>query len=824
MNAIESLPNNHYSSEIDEKLQFDIAHWINKFNQVWDRSDRLFSLLRSSDDYYQQPINLRLPLIFYFGHLPCFSWTQFRHLNGVNDVIDSVYDSLFVRGVDPNVQTGTVEHTHSSRFSTDVKEEESYWRSFTVESVIEYKQKVREQILHVLNNGNLDLNDLHTLNVLNIATEHEMLHQETLMYLFVQLPIESLRIDLINELDLCQTSPISSLLENNWVTLPGGHTSLGKPYSNQPSTFSFGWDNEFPHESSFVSPFQMQSHPVRNGDFLQFILDDGYTTSDWWDEPVFEWIKKSDIHHPATWTKKNDYYRVNFVLQRNIPVEFVFDHPVILSQIEAKAYCRWMSNKTGEKIELPTESEWVYAMWDWSDSIRAGLTNNDCNVNFRHLHTMSTKSTIGNQLQWQGSAFEWTSSVFRPLSGYRSALPTYPEYSADFFDDRHFVLLGGSYVTDLTLIRRSFRNWYQDTYQYMFATFRCVKHFNHTDSPLTESDRQEIITGFSDKAHRRIASKYFYDAQGSILYTQITLLKEYYLFDQELRLLQQQVNDIKSMIIRHSDFSSRTSSSIHFIELGCGDGKKVETWLTPWVNSTDEISMVYHPVDISQHAIDSLTQLLMQKMGEKFIQKHVKPICSTFDEMYAKLRTDAMGIKVVMLMGSTVGNFSSYGPSDIKYGDDAPVVQLIRSIRQNLQVGDWFICAFDICKDTRTMIRAYNDSKGVTAAFNYNLLLRLNRELNFDFDLCNYQHYPMYNPLRRQMESWLISTKQQTVTDQHGFVMELEAYDAIQTELSTKYTYDDIHLLMKKNSLDIVKFYNTDDDRFPYILCLTQAV
>ncbi|CAF1098527.1 unnamed protein product [Adineta steineri] len=487
MNVIESLPNNHYQSMIDKKIQSDVTYWINKFNQLWNRSDQLFSLLRSPDDYYKQPIELRLPLLFYLGHLPCFSWAQFRHLNGINDIIDNTYDDLFVRGVDPDVQTGVVEHTHSSRFSTNIKDEENYWRSFTVQSVNEYKKKVREQILRVLVHGNLDLNNLHTLNVLNIATEHEMLHQETLMYLFVQLPIESLRMDIITEMDLRQTSVVSSLPENRWVTLPGGQTSLGKPYNDQPSTFSFGWDNEFPRESCHVPSFQIQSHPVRNGDFLQFILDDGYSTSDWWDESVFEWIKASDIHHPMTWTRKDNSYRVNFVLQRDIPLDFVLDHPVLLSQVEAKAFCRWLSKKTGETIDLPTESEWIYAMWDWSECIRDSLMSSDCNINFRHLHTIPVKSTTANQLQWQGSAFEWTSSVFRPFSGYRGPLPTYLEYSADFFDNRHFVLLGGSYVTDSTLIRRSFRNWYQDTYQYVFATFRCVKHINHTDNPLTES-------------------------------------------------------------------------------------------------------------------------------------------------------------------------------------------------------------------------------------------------------------------------------------------------------------------------------------------------
>jgi L-histidine N-alpha-methyltransferase len=328
----------------------------------------------------------------------------------------------------------------------------------------------------------------------------------------------------------------------------------------------------------------------------------------------------------------------------------------------------------------------------------------------------------------------------------------------------------------------------------------------------------------SNSEHRRIASKYFYDAQGSAIYTEITQLDEYYLFMQELKLLQQRANDIKSTILRHSDFQARSTSTVHFIELGCGDGAKVEAWLKLWLQSKSNVSVVYHPVDISQHAIDSLVQHLKKIMGQDMIDQCVNPVCSTFDKMYTKLNTDTMGIQVVMLLGSTIGNFAFYGPSNVKCAEDSPVMEFLRSVRHNLKVGDWFVCAFDMCKDVPTMIRAYNDSKGVTTAFNFNLLARLNRELNFNFDLVNYHHYAAYNPLRRQMESWMISTKRQTVTDQHGFIMVLQPYDAIQTELSTKYTHEDIRLLMDKNDMRIIECYTTDDDRFPYTLYMAQAI
>jgi uncharacterized SAM-dependent methyltransferase len=212
-------------------------------------------------------------------------------------------------------------------------------------------------------------------------------------------------------------------------------------------------------------------------------------------------------------------------------------------------------------------------------------------------------------------------------------------------------------------------------------------------------------------------------------------------------------------------------------------------------------------------------------MGEDVIKKHVKPICSTFESMYTKLDSSLIEeVQVVMLLGSTIGNFSSFDSKNVKYGDDSPVMKFIHSIRSNLKVGDWFLCGFDLCKNTKIMIDAYSDTKGVTAAFNYNLLYRLNRELNFNFQITNYRHYATFNPLLRRIESWLISTKQQTVSDQHGFTMELEPYEAIQTEVSTKYTPEDIELLMKKNSFKIIECYKTDDYHLPYVLCMAQAI
>jgi hypothetical protein len=161
-------------------------------------------------------------------------------------------------------------------------------------------------------------------------------------------------------------------------------------------------------------------------------------------------------------------------------------------------------------------------------------------------------------------------------------------YSSDLFDDRHYVLLGGSFAIHSKLIRRTFRNCSQDTHRNVFVTLLCVKRNGHTDFPLTSIDRQMIVKMLSNPNHRTIPPQFFYDAHGSAIYEQITQLDEYYLFDQELKLLQQRAVDIKTTILQtHS-----SSNNVHIIELGCGDGSKVETYLSSWINWKDNDSVV----------------------------------------------------------------------------------------------------------------------------------------------------------------------------------------------------------------------------------------
>lgn len=169
---------------------------------------------------------------------------------------------------------------------------------------------------------------------------------------------------------------------------------------------------------------------------------------------------------PAFWRRVGGrwLYRTLF---DDVPLEDVLDWPVYVSWAEADAYARWAG------AELPSESEFHRAaaasLASWGDPAVG-------NYNFTHWSPTPVGCYGGEgALDLVGNGWEWTRSRFAPFPGFRAWARTYPGYSSDFFDEHHYVLLGASWATDRALVRRSFRNWFQPHYPYVFAKFRCVR-------------------------------------------------------------------------------------------------------------------------------------------------------------------------------------------------------------------------------------------------------------------------------------------------------------------------------------------------------------
>jgi gamma-glutamyl hercynylcysteine S-oxide synthase len=189
---------------------------------------------------------------------------------------------------------------------------------------------------------------------------------------------------------------------------------------------------------------------------------------------------RADLTHPSVWAKRNGawVYRTSFDI---VPLELVEDWPVYVSLAEACAYARWGGAR------LPTEAEFHRAAYGGPDGHERSFpwgeeapSPEHGNFGFSDWSPRPVGSYPQGASAWGvhelvGNGWEWTETVFAPFPGFRAYIPGYPGYSADFLDGKHYVLKGASWATEAQLLRRSFRNWHQARYPYVFAKFRCVR-------------------------------------------------------------------------------------------------------------------------------------------------------------------------------------------------------------------------------------------------------------------------------------------------------------------------------------------------------------
>ena len=427
----------------------DVAPTRSALERAWERSDRLFDLL-AEDAMLAQPIPLRQPFVFYLGHLPAFAWNSLGRRVLGQPALNSSFEQLFERGIDP--------------VGVDAYVPANSWPAW--QEVEAYRDHVRTALRSALEDAAFPRSGE---EVLRMVFEHELMHQETLLYMMQQLPFDQKRRPSDHP-----PLPRGDGAGAGRVGVPGGQVILGTARGSIP----FGWDNEFPTCPVEVSEFEIDATPVRQSEFLRFVKAGGYEERRWWDDKGWTWRIRRAMSHPLFWERAARGW-VCRTLFEEVPLEDVSDWPVYVSWAEAAAYARWRGGR------LPTEAEFHRAAYGSdSPSVRPfpwGAAPPSTERGTFGFNTWSP-TPVGSHpagaserdvLELVGNGWEWTGSAFAPFEGFER-MASYPAYSADFFDGQHFVLLGASWATDAQLIRRSFRNWFQPNYPYVFAKFRCV--------------------------------------------------------------------------------------------------------------------------------------------------------------------------------------------------------------------------------------------------------------------------------------------------------------------------------------------------------------
>jgi len=419
------------------------------------QTDELFRIVRE-EAIYDRPIPERHRIIFYLGHVEAFDWNLLAQRAFGLQSKTRTFDDLFAFGIDP-VGGGLPNDGPSD------------WpERGEVES---YKRRLRNELDTAIERALARPAEGHPqlIAMLEVAIEHRLMHAETLAYMLHRLPT-----------DRKVRGPIApsfgaARMKSRLVEIPAGQVTLGLNYVTGDE---FGWDNELDAHAVDVAGFAMESGNVTNQDFLRFIQAGGYENPALWDKEAWAWKEKEGVEHPAFWKRDGNLWMYRTMFGE---IRLPLDWPVYVSHAEATAYAKWLGR------ELPSEEQFHRAAYGTGEGRteraypwgEAAPSARHGNFDFHQwdpapagAHPEGASAFGVHDLV--GNGWEWTRTKFAPFPGF-AVMPFYPGYSANFFDGKHYVMKGGSPRTAACMLRRSFRNWFQPHYPYVYATFRCVE-------------------------------------------------------------------------------------------------------------------------------------------------------------------------------------------------------------------------------------------------------------------------------------------------------------------------------------------------------------
>lgn len=300
--------------------------------------------------------------------------------------------------------------------------------------------------------------------------------------------------------------------------------------------------------------------------------------------------------------------------------------------------------------------------------------------------------------------------------------------------------------------------------------------------PEQQQMLKEVLDGLS-RAQKMLPSKYFYDERGSELFEQITSLDEYYPTRTEKKILENHINEI----------AERVGSESVIIELGSGSSQKTRLLL----DHLPDLS-AYVPVDISEKYL----QKVANDLREEYPNLPIVPVCADYTQPFDIPHIDRpFEYYVVFYPGSTIGNFQPHQAQ-----------KFLQSLARFLIPGGGMLIGVDLKKDVEVLEKAYNDEAGVTADFNKNMLVRINRELGADFEVENFRHKALYNREQGRIEMHLVSEANQQV-HLNGTTIDFQKGESIHTENSYKYSLEEFRELVS-NWFEVEKVWMDDNEFF----------
>ncbi|KAF1990762.1 hypothetical protein K402DRAFT_324449 [Aulographum hederae CBS 113979] len=500
---------------------------LDDFHGLWAAWDTVTRHMISDEELLEKPIKLRNACIFYLGHIPTFLDMHIARATGGEATEPREYPKIFERGIDPDVENPDHCHNHS-----EIPDD---WPP--VDQILEFQGKVRQRLIDLYANDKA-MTDRKIGRSLWLAYEHEIMHLETLLYMLVQsdktLPPPGV---VKPDFEAISKAARINAVENEWFEIPEREITLGldDPEHNDGPDRYFGWDNEKPSRTVRVEAFAAKGRGITNGEYATYLektkcdklpaswftqdagLSNG-TSSGTTNGTTNGAINGSANGHstPSSSFLAGKAVRTVFGV---VSLKDALEWPVVASYDELVGCAQWM----GGRIPTLEETRSIYAHSEDLKALEIGkalgktipavnshLVNDGvqetppqngtsngssktatltpdpnstfanlegANVGFRHWHPTPITQT-GNKLSGQseqGGVWEWTSTVLEKHEGFEP-MELYPPYTADFFDGKHNVVLGGSWATHPRIAgRKSFVNWYQRNYPYVWAGARLVR-------------------------------------------------------------------------------------------------------------------------------------------------------------------------------------------------------------------------------------------------------------------------------------------------------------------------------------------------------------
>lgn len=307
---------------------------------------------------------------------------------------------------------------------------------------------------------------------------------------------------------------------------------------------------------------------------------------------------------------------------------------------------------------------------------------------------------------------------------------------------------------------------------------------------LVSEFSKDVIEGLSSNP-KVLSSKYFYDDEGSRIFQDIMRMPEYYLTNCEFEIFKNQKQDIYIELLADQE-------AFELIELGAGDGLKTKVLLEHFLDQ--EADFEYMPIDISKEAVLNL----VHDVKEKFPKLKTNGKVGDYFQLINEINQNYKIKKVLLFLGSNIGNFS-----------EKKSIEFLKHLRSVMQKGDMLFIGFDLKKEKDIILKAYNDPYGHTAAFNINLLHRINNELDANFSLSDFHHIETYDPKTGTAKSYLVSLQKQNVYIRSlGKEIVFDKGETIYMEMSQKYDEKMIENLAEKSGFEIVR--NFTDSRQYY--------